>query len=189
MQYINFGLCLALLLTSCMGSSPGNVSESNASPQSEDGFNCNEIKIADLPSGDELKVKVDRTSNTAFMVEVKNGSSHKIFVAFEGEEGGDVGLVGYELQRRDDSGRFVTYFAPEDHGLRLRTISPGNKIRFKVSEDRKKGVYRLRFTYLVDENVVHYLEDPRCVSKFTIDTYERISKAQAQTYSPEMEIK
>ncbi len=183
-------ICLlgSLVLSSCAGESSSVISQSNSNSELETIRGCNELKINNIPTGDELKVRVERVSKAAILIEVRNKSDHRVFLPFEGDENGDAGFVGYVAEHRDKSGRFVTDSEGGDYAPGLKAIDPGGKIRFKIYENRR-GLYRLRFRYLVDENAARLINDPRCSSKLSDETYKFISKANAQTYSPTIEIK
>lgn len=181
-------LGILMLSSSFIGCDSSGSPQSNTIVQADPYQTCNGFTIKRLPTGNELEVSLsNKISENEIIITLKNISNHRIFLPFTRNENGDVGFLGYVTQMSGRDGQFVTRHDDADYAPGLNAIEPLEEIRYKFLEP-KKGHYRLRFRYIVDEDLVRLINDSRCFTKLSFESLTRILNSYANAYSPVIDI-
>lgn len=176
-------LGIVVIIISSIGCYVSTVSNSNSNTVKSSDSKCKNIEINEKPNGKELQINAERISDNKFLIKVKNISNRKVFSAFElGINILDSSLP-YITEKRNQNGEFITDFAGHDYAPLLRPIEPNQEIGFQFFEI-EKGDYRLKFRYLVDENLARLLNSRDCLFKFSYSDTERIAEADLQVITP-----
>ena len=177
-------LLIAIFLIGCHFAA---ISESNSNPISNNTetlqTKCKNVKVEKKPDGKELEINIEMINDNEFLIKIKNLSNYKVFLPYSLGENNLSSAVSFVTKKRDQSGKFTTCFAGGDVAPKLRPIEPTQEIGFQFFEI-EKGDYRLRFNYLVDENLTRLLTNPDCLFKFPDLETKLNAEANAQITSP-----
>ncbi|MGI8787146.1 MAG: hypothetical protein ACR2HG_05220 [Pyrinomonadaceae bacterium] len=109
------------------------------------------------PNGNELKVEFQILDNNSFKAKLTNISAKKVFCFFVPKSrNGIFGLHHFIEKRKSNSDEFE-YFSGQDSFPPPSPILPNQSIEFQFSAF-KKGEYRIKIPYLIDENTVSLYE-------------------------------
>lgn len=135
----------------------------------------------------EIQVDVQRINDNKFLILIKNLSDKKVFFAYTPGTDEKVKDFSYVTDKLEQTGQYNTYFSGSDYAPSLNPINPGNQVSFEFFEI-KKGDYRLRLKYLVDEDLVKVVNDSDCILNLSTSDRQKLIDAYTEITTPNVSI-
>lgn len=148
-----------------------------------------EKQHAQIPSGRELKIAVEKLDPNKFDVTITNVSIENVFCSFlPGEHGNNAEYFPYMVEVRQQPDSEFTFQSKGGHyAPSLRPILPGEQVRFTFFS-LEPGEYRLSFRYLVDDQLAKLINENAVSPGLTSAESEAVEKATFVVHAPIMNV-
>lgn len=141
--------------------------------------------VSEMPKGNELEINIRKLSNTRFNIKITNVSNKKIFCPYLPGVNRDKANYFPYITEKEENGKFIVESKGGDFAPGLNPINPNNSVEFTFFSI-KKGKYRIKFSYLIDENIAQLINNSTNPNSITEAERVKINTSYLEITTPVM---